>query len=733
MPPNATPAGAEASLLGVRADAEALIATLFEQSEIGMTVVDRDLRYTHVNEAFGLFHGCAPSEIEGKTIAEALPRLAPFIEPSTRGVLETGEPVVASGVVLPGPEGSDGDRWFRVNRYPVRSPEGEITGVISMIVEVTDLERAHARLDETLAREREHAQILDAIFESAPVALALADRDLRYLRVNRMAAENWGVEPEEMIGRTTEEVVHPDVAPSIAAATRSVLETGRPVVGQAVKSEVPRGSGRFKHWLSSRYPVRDRDGNVVGVATIAADVTELRETERRLDESLARERSERALLDLLFAKAPSFIAFYDRELRYVRVNEAYARFHGREPEDYVGKSIDEMHPEYVDMLKGNLRWVVATGRPLLGTPSTVSSPTGETRHFRTSRYPIHADDGQVIGIGSISDDVTDLVDAEEQVRRTLDRERETHALLDTVFSQAPVGLCFVDRNLVYQRVNRAFASFRGTTPQEIEGKTVAEAFPELAEQIAEATVNVLETGRPVENQIVSGELAGDDRGTRFFSSSRYPVVDSSGEVHGVASIVVDVTELKQAEEELSRENTRLETEASTDPLTGLPNRRLVEQHATAAVAAARRAGRAAAVLYLDLDGFKAVNDTLGHAAGDALLQEVASRAQRAAREGDVVARIGGDEFLVLLPDLPPDDAEEIVDRVAQRLVDLIGEPVDLEGQVCRIGVSVGISIFPRDATDEQGLLEIADASMYERKRSGEGAVVSLSRRGRRVA
>ena len=730
--PAAVPAS-EASLLGVRADAEALIATLFEQSEIGMTVVDRDLRYTHVNEAFGVFHGRRPSEIEGRTIAESLPEYAAFIEPSTRSVLETGEPVIASGVVVPDRAGGDASRWFRVNRYPVRSLEGEITGVISMIVEITDLERVHAQLDETLARERQHAQILDAIFESAPVALALADRDLRYLRVNRMAADNWGIDPDEMVGRTTDAVVHPDVAPDISAATRRVLDTGEPVVGQAIKSEVPPGSGQFKHWLSSRYPVSDQDGDVVGVATIAADVTELREAERRLDEALARERSERALLDLLFAKAPSFIAYYDRDLRYVRVNEAYARFHGREPEEYVGKRLDEMHPEYVEMLTGNLRWVLATGQALLGTASTVTSATGELRRFRTSRYPIHDDDGEVIGIGSISDDVTDLVDAEEQVRQTLDRERETHALLDTVFSQAPVGLCFVDRTLTYVRVNGAFASFRGMTPDVIEGKSVAEAFPELADQITEATKYVLETARPIENQVVSGELVGDPRGTRFFSSSRYPVVDSSGQVHGVASIVVDVTDMKQVEELLSRENTRLETEATTDPLTGLPNRRLIEQHATAAVVAARRASRAVAVLYLDLDGFKAVNDTLGHAAGDALLQEVAARAGRAAREGDVVARIGGDEFLVLLADLRPEDAEEVVERVAQRLVDMIGEPIDLEGQVCRVGVSVGISIFPRDAHDERTLLEIADASMYERKRSGDGAVVSISRRGRRVA
>ncbi len=732
--PSKTPAPRRQSAsLDVGLGAQAVVAAIFEQSEVGMTVVDRDLRYTHANEAFGLFADEDPLEIVGKTIAEAIPELAPYIVPPTLEVLETGKPVIGCEVVDGDRDDVENARWFRSNRYPVFSPEGDVIGVTSMIVEVTDLARAHARLDEALSNERQSHEVLDAIFESAPVALALADRDLRYIRVNTMAAENWGIEPEQMVGRTADEAVHPDVSASITEATRAVLETGEPVMGQAIKSEVPRGSGCFKHWLSSRYPVRGADGEVVGVATIAADVTALRETEARLDETLTRERRERALLDLLFAKAPSGIAYYDRDLRYVRVNEAYAGLHGRKPEEYVGKTLRDMHPDLADAIEPEMREVLETGQPTLGTPSTIPLPEGQVRRFRTSRYPIHAEDGEVIGLGSISDDVTDLVDAEEHVRETLERERETHALLDTVFAQAPVGLSFVDRDLRFVRVNRAFAAFRDSTPEEIEGKSIAEAYPEIADQIESATRTVLETGKAIESQLVTGDLLDDSRGKRFFSSSRYPVVDSAGHVHGVAAIVVDVTDLKQAEELLSSENSRLETEAMTDALTGLPNRRLIEQHAKAAVAAARRSGRAVAVLYLDLDGFKAVNDTLGHAAGDALLREVAVRAERAGREGDVVGRIGGDEFLVLLPDVRLSDADIVAERVADRMVAKIGQPMDLDGHSCRIGVSVGISIFPRDAADERTLLELADASMYERKRSGDGSLVTLSRRSRRVA
>jgi diguanylate cyclase (GGDEF)-like protein/PAS domain S-box-containing protein len=853
--------------------AAGLVDTLFRQSDIAITVVDRDLRFVRANLGLSVLRHADPAEVVGKTVAEVLPDVAHEIEEALREVFATGQPVVGQLVQTERPPGSGHVVHWLSSRYPVFSPGGEIAGVASIIVEVTDRESAYARLEEAMARERESHQILDAIFESAPVALALADRDLRYIRVNWIAARNWGLTPEAMIGRTPAEVIHPDAAGTITEAMRTVLDTGAPVIGQPLQSEVPRGSGHSKHWLSSRYPVRDaagrvvgvatiaadvtelreaearldaaltgerdarlqldtlfesspvaitfadkdlrylrvnstaaanwgctpeemvgrrpdevlsnefsqhvaarmravvesgepdvgwpaeaevppgsgqirhwlsnrypvRDegGEVVGVATIAADVTELREAEARLDETLARERHERALLDLLFARAPNNIAIHDRNLRYVRVNEAFARSLGRRPEDYVGKTLREMHPGLADRVEPALREVLETGEPYIGAQIDLPVAGGGVRRMRSSRYPIRAAGDEVIGIGVIADDVTDLVEAEQQVRETLQREREAHALLDTVFGQAPVGLSFVDRDLRFVRVNRAFAAFGGMKPEQILGRTVAEAFPDLAEQIESATRRVLESGQPVESQLVSGTLRGDSQGIRYFSSSRYPVVDSAGNVYGVASIVVDVTDLKQAEEVLSRENSRLESEATTDPLTGLPNRRLFEQHARSAVAYARRAGRAVGVLYLDLDGFKAINDTLGHSAGDALLREVGARARTGARESDIVARIGGDEFVVLLPDLRPASAEAVAESVARRLVELVAEPIDLDGRSCRVGASVGISLFPRDAEDEKLLLERADRSMYERKRNAEsgapGGVVTLSRRSRRVA
>jgi len=171
-----------------------------------------------------------------------------------------------------------------------------------------------------------------------------------------------------------------------------------------------------------------------------------------------------------------------------------------------------------------------------------------------------------------------------------------------------------------------------------------------------------------------------------------------------------------------------------DPLTTLPNRILVEQQLDLALARARRADRAVALMFVDLDDFKEVNDRLGHAAGDQLLAAVATRLQSALRDSDVLARHGGDEFLVLLSDLENDPAPA-AEAVAGKLLDSLREPFVIAGVELRTGASIGVSVYPDDASDTEALLRHADAAMYEAKSGGGGrmafhhpAETSVSRR-----
>jgi diguanylate cyclase (GGDEF)-like protein len=160
----------------------------------------------------------------------------------------------------------------------------------------------------------------------------------------------------------------------------------------------------------------------------------------------------------------------------------------------------------------------------------------------------------------------------------------------------------------------------------------------------------------------------------------------------------------------------LESMALQDPLTGLANRRLLPERLWMAIAHARRNKSAMAVLYLDLDGFKTVNDTMGHAAGDLMLKMVAARLVDAVREEDTVARLGGDEFMIALWHVIGFDDTA---KVAAKVIDTVAQPYDIEGQAVTITTSVGASVYPAHAEDVDALMKSADAALYEAKRAGK--------------
>ena len=184
--------------------------------------------------------------------------------------------------------------------------------------------------------------------------------------------------------------------------------------------------------------------------------------------------------------------------------------------------------------------------------------------------------------------------------------------------------------------------------------------------------------------------------------------------HGVVISMADITERRRAARELERL-------AYHDHLTGLPNRTLLQEHLDLAIARGGRQGHGVALLFLDLDDFKLVNDRFGHAAGDRLLRDVARRLEAVTRSSDLLARHGGDELLLLVSDLG-DDAEAVASSVASKLAAALEEPFQVGESDVAMRASIGVSIFPRDAEDASSLMRHADAAMYEAKGAGRGRV-----------
>jgi diguanylate cyclase (GGDEF)-like protein/PAS domain S-box-containing protein len=223
----------------------------------------------------------------------------------------------------------------------------------------------------------------------------------------------------------------------------------------------------------------------------------------------------------------------------------------------------------------------------------------------------------------------------------------------------------------------------------------------------------------VSNRDVS--LRRDDGVTVHLLTNITPVQTAEGTVYETTAI--DVTQLKQNEAELQRAKDAAVFDSLNDPLTGLPNRRLLLDTLSSMLGMARSNGGTIALLYIDLDGFKLVNDSLGHPIGDALLVQMAACLRSWIREMDILGRIGGDEFVVILDRLH--DKEDAA-MVAENLLDSISSPFTVEGHDLKVGASIGISIFPENASDAEELMKQADSAMYAAKRAGKNRVMHFT-------
>ena len=286
--------------------------------------------------------------------------------------------------------------------------------------------------------------------------------------------------------------------------------------------------------------------------------------------------------------------------------------------------------------------------------------------------------------------------------------RQQHAedhmrLAAKVFGSAAEGILVTDAQAAIISVNKAFTEITDYVPDEVKGKNprLLQSGRHDAEFYKQMWNSLTETGQ-WRGEIWNRRKDGDAYLEWLTISA---VKNKRGQVTNYVGVFTDITSRKRAEERLRRL-------ATHDPLTNLPNRELFEDRLGHAVALARRTRALSAVILLDLDHFKTINDTMGHAAGDRVLQAVAERLAACTRECDTVARLGGDEFTVVLGAIS--DPQHCA-AVAQRILDELAKPLVLDGRELSVTASIGISLFPADGQDPESLLENADTAMYRAK------------------
>jgi diguanylate cyclase (GGDEF)-like protein/PAS domain S-box-containing protein len=328
---------------------------------------------------------------------------------------------------------------------------------------------------------------------------------------------------------------------------------------------------------------------------------------------------------------------------------------------------------------------------------------GSERHISISGDPVFDESGAFKGYRGVGTDISARKRAERALR---DSAEELRLFADNV----PAMTVAYDENLHCLFANKAFAGFFGFSVENILGEHLREVVGEEAYREIEGHFVQVLRGHPVTYQRTHKVPSGEPR---HLEIKLLPHISDHGKVLGCFAVTTDITEHKLVQE-------RIQRVAHHDSLTGLPNRVLFNDRLDHAISLATRDSRQFALLYLDLNKFKPVNDTLGHTVGDELLQAVAARIRRQVRESDTVARVGGDEFTVILPGIARrEDAESI----ARKIIAALAKPFQLgsQKQSVDIGASIGIALYPTDAQDADALIKAGDNAMYRAKKVGSSS------------
>ena len=326
---------------------------------------------------------------------------------------------------------------------------------------------------------------------------------------------------------------------------------------------------------------------------------------------------------------------------------------------------------------------------------------GGVRHLEVKLWPNVDVNGECLGFFGVSTDVTEFRNAERALRESVTQLR---IFADNV----PAMAISYDNQLRCRFVNKRFAEYFGFTTESIIGKHLSDVVGDVAYSEIKGYFDRVLAGHPTNYQRVRTLDNGD---LRDLEVKLIPHFDEDSRVVGFFAVTADITERKQEEERIRRL-------AHHDSLTDLPNRLLYTDRLKQAISVAERKMQQLALLYLDLDRFKPINDTWGHDFGDELLKAVAERIRRQVRLSDTVARIGGDEFAVILADISSSgDAVLVAEKIIESLIQAF--EIGAEHRIVRIGMSIGIALYPANGQDAEALTKNADAAMYLAKQTGD--------------
>jgi diguanylate cyclase (GGDEF)-like protein/PAS domain S-box-containing protein len=529
------------------------------------------------------------------------------------------------------------------------------------------------------------------LFQDHPQPMWIYDVDtLRFLRVNAAACRHYGYTTDEFLHMTIRDIRPRDEYARLEAD----------LAATAGEQKAPQSSGVWTHLKRDGTPIAVRISSHAVTylghrarLVFALDVTAQQATERALYRS---EQLYRSLIDTM----PHQVYWKDLDLHYVGCNRVFAEAAGLDdPQEVVGKSDENLiWRRQAQRMAAEDRIVVDSGHPLLDREDTLTGPDGKQRRYLVNKLPLYGPEGAIIGMLGTLEDITSRRKAEETLRL------QSRALDASV--NAIVITRQVNRQDVIVYANPAFARISGYELAEVVGQDCR--FLQADDRDQEGLYllrDALQTNR--EATVVLRNYRKDS--TLFWNQLHIaPVLDAGGKVTHWVGVINDITDTMRYQQDLEHQSTH-------DALTGLPNRNLFRDRLDQAISYAARYRNQLWVVVLDLDNFKLINDTLGHAVGDSLLQTVGERLRAALRDSDTVARLGGDEFILLLLDQPGGGLSQ---RTVQTILEAVSAPMRLGAHDLALTCSMGVAVYPRDGETGSSLFKHADIALYRAKDGG---------------
>ncbi len=639
-----------------------------------------DRRYEFVNEAFLRLVGMERDRVIGKTTDELKGSdLAGALAPGPERA-RAGEAVTFERAVV---DAGGRERWIRARCVPDLRFDGTAKGEYVVGHDITDLKQAQETL---AAREGQ----LRAIMDGVPAPVAYIDRDERCHYQNRTFLQYFGL-TQQQVGQM---LLRDIVGHGIYQSAQAMLARAMDGESTAFDRLVP-GANGVRRWMTIRVvPDAAPSGDVHGAFVLMNDIHSLKQAQEAL-------RSSEAELRLIMDNVPARVSYIDRDYRYRVINRHNEEWLGQSRKELTGRRMAEVVGNDRANQLGPLLDRVLTGETV-STDQSLVQPDGSER-WESIHFAPHRDvEGNVIGIYAVHSDIHDQKRNEDELKRA-------NWMLSSHINNTPLAVLEWDRDFQLVRWSPQAENIFGWSSDEILGTPLRNS-PLVHEGDREGFAGLVSKLMDGEEPRATGLTRNHrrDGSTIWCEWYHSALLDDDGRIVSILSFVQDVSSRIQAEE-------RLQYLATRDALTGLPNRLLLHERLTQAIAKAKRSGHRVGVLFIDLDRFKNVNDTLGHRIGDELLKRVTASLSSALRETDLLARLGGDEFMVIVEDF---DDRAVLGRIAQKLLDAIAQPFEIEANDIYVTSSIGIAVYPDDSDDPEELLKHADVAMYRSKELG---------------